>query len=136
MKQLLGMLPGVGSALKDVEVDDKQLDRLEGIVNSMTPDEREELKLLNKSRTKRIAKGAGSTPPDVNKLVKQFEMIQKMTKQMGSMGPMGRVKAAKEMARMDPNMMPGMKGMPGMNTKKSTRTAGVKSKFKQRKKRK
>ena len=87
---------------------------------------------LGQALTKHILE----TSPDVNKLVKQFEMIQKMTKQMGSMGPMGRVKAAKEMARMDPNMMPGMKGMPGMNTKKSTRTAGVKSKFKQRKKRK
>ncbi len=136
MKQLLGMLPGVGSALKNVEVDDKQLDQLEGIVNSMTPDEREELKLLNKSRTKRIARGSGSAPPDVNKLVKQFEMIQKMTKQMGSMGSLGKVKAAKEMAHMDPAMLPGMKGLPGMGGKKSTKAAGVKSRFKQRKKRK
>ncbi len=59
MKQLLGMLPGVGSVLKNVEVDDKQLDRLEGIVHSMTPGERDDIKLLNKSRVKRSGQGLG-----------------------------------------------------------------------------
>ncbi|MCH8261352.1 MAG: signal recognition particle protein, partial [Planctomycetes bacterium] len=72
MKQILGMLPGMGSMLKDVDIDDKQLDRLEGMVHSMTAREREDIKLLNKSRVKRIAKGSGTTAADVNKLTKQF----------------------------------------------------------------
>src|SRR6185503_2603556 len=93
MKQLLGLLPGVGSMLKNVEVDDKQLDRLEGIVHSMTPTEREDIQVLNKSRSKRVAAGSGTTANEVTKLTKQFEMVQKMTKQMASLGPLGKIKA-------------------------------------------
>ncbi|MEE9131022.1 MAG: signal recognition particle protein, partial [Phycisphaerales bacterium] len=86
MKQILGMLPGVGSMLKGIDIDDKQLDRLEGMVHSMTARERDDIKLLNKSRVKRIAKGSGTTAADVNKLTKQFEMMQKVTKQMAGGG--------------------------------------------------
>ena len=136
MKQLLGLLPGVGSALKNVEVDDKQLDRLEGMVHSMTPLERTEVKLLNKSRTKRVAKGSGVQPMEVNKLKKQFEMIQGMTKQMAGMGAMGKMKAMRQMSKADPNMLPGLKGIPGMGGKGSTKTTSRKGGFKQRKKRK
>ncbi|MCE2883181.1 MAG: signal recognition particle protein Srp54, partial [Planctomycetaceae bacterium] len=135
MKQLLGMLPGVGSALKDVNIDDKQFDRLEGMVRSMTADERQDLKLFNKSRVRRIATGSGTTPNEVNKLVTQFEMVQKMTAQMASGGMMGRMKAAREMAKA--GGMPGMPGMPqipGMSFKGSSATQSPKSKFKQRKK--
>lgn len=135
MKQLLGMLPGVGSALKNVEVDDKQLDQLEGIVHSMTPAERDDIKLLNKPRVRRVSKGSGTTPTDVNKLTKQFDMIQKMTKQMSGMGSMGKMKAMKEMSNMDPSMMPGLKGMPSLGGRGSTKTK-AKAGFKQRKKRK
>ncbi len=136
MKQLLGMLPGVGAALKDMEVDEKQLDRLEGIVHSMTPAERDDIRLLNKSRIKRIAKGSGTTQADVNKLTKQFEMIQKMTKQMAGGGIGAKIKAAKAMAGAGADMVPGMSGVPGLGGRGSTRTASVKKKFKQRKKRK
>lgn len=136
MKQILGMLPGVGSALKDVEVDDKQLDRLEGIVHSMSAAEREEIKLLNRSRSKRIAAGSGSETSDVSRLVKQFDMIQKMTKQMSGMGMKGRMNAMKDMQGMGPSMMPGMKGMPGFGGRGSTKTSSPKTGFKQRKKRK
>lgn len=136
MKQLLGMLPGVGSMLKNVEVDDKQLDRLEGIVHSMTAPERDDPKTLNKSRIKRVSRGSGTTPADVNKLTQQFEAIQKMTKQMSGMGAGGRLAAMKDLAKADPGMMPGVKGMPGLGRRGSTRTKSVKSKFKQRKKRK
>ncbi len=137
MKQLLGLLPGVGSMLKNVEVDDKQLDRLEGIVHSMTPQEREDVEVLNKnkSRVKRIATGSGTTAPDVNRLTKQFDMIQRMTKQMSGLGAMGKMKAMREMSKMDPNAMPGMSGMPGFGSKGSTKTQGIKAQFKQRKKR-
>jgi len=135
MKQLLGLLPGVGSMLKNVEVDDKQLDRLEGIVHSMTPSEREDIEVLNKSRIKRVAAGSGTTAPEVNKLTKQFDMIQKMTRQMSGLGAMGKIKAMRELSRMDPNMVPGMRGMPALGGKGSTRTESIKSRFKQRKKR-
>ncbi len=134
MKQLLGLLPGIGSALKSVEVDDKQLDRLEGIVHSMTSDERADIEILSKSRVKRVANGSGTTPADVNKLTKQFDMVQKMTKQMSGLGAIGKFKAMRELSRMDPSMVPGMKGLPGLGTKGSTRTQSIKTQFKQRKK--
>lgn len=137
MKQLLGMLPGVSSALKDVEVDEKQLDRLEGIVHSMTPVERDDITVLTKSRVKRVAKGSGTDPAEVNKLTKQFEAIQKMTRQMAGLGVGGRLKAMRELSKMDPNMMPGIKGMPNFGGGKgSTFMPTRKSGFKQRKKRK
>jgi signal recognition particle subunit SRP54 len=135
MKQLLGLLPGVGSALKNVELDESQLNRLEGMVNSMTAAEREDISLLNKSRVKRIANGSGTQPADVNKLTKQFEMMQKMTKQMSGKGMMGKMKAMRELSQTGDTMMPGLKGMPNFGGKGSTRTQSVKSRFKQRKKR-
>ena len=131
MKQLLGMLPGVGAAMKDVEVDEKQLDRLEGIVHSMTRRERENIKLLNKSRVKRIARGSGTSQGEVNKLTRQFEMLQKMTKQIG-IG--GRIKAIREMSGADPSMIPGAGTMPGLARRGSTKTTSLKKRFKQRKK--
>jgi signal recognition particle subunit SRP54 len=134
MKQLLGLLPGVGQMMKNVEVDDKQLDRLEGIVHSMTRDEREDIAVLNKSRIKRVASGSGTTAPEVNKLTKQFEMIQKMTKQMSGLGAIGKIKAMRELSKIDPGMVPGMKGLPGIGGKGSTKTVSIKSQFKQRKK--
>jgi signal recognition particle subunit SRP54 len=136
MKQLLGLLPGVGSMLKDVEVDEKQLDRLEGIVHSMTRKERDDVTLLSKSRVKRIAAGSGTKPDEVNKLVKQFEMMSKVSQQMAGLGAMGKIKAMKELQKMDPNMVPGMRGMPGIGGGRgSTATQSIKTKFKQRKKR-
>jgi signal recognition particle subunit SRP54 len=136
MKQLLGMLPGVGSMLKNVEVDDNQLDRLEGIVHSMTPAERDDIKLLNKSRVRRVSKGSGTNPAEVNKLTKQFDLIQKMTKQMAGMGAMGKMKAMRELSKSGGDMMPGLKGMPTLGGRGSTKTQSRKSGFKQRKRRK
>jgi len=135
MKQLLGMLPGVGSAIKDLDVDDKQLDQLDGIVNSMTREERDDIKVLTKSRVKRIAGGSGTSNQEVNRLKKQFEMISTMTKQMGGMGK-GKAAAMREMAMAGPDAMPGMRGMPMLGGKGSTRTESVKKGFKKRKKRK
>jgi signal recognition particle subunit SRP54 len=113
MKQLLGLLPGVGSALKDVNIDDKQFDRLEGMVHAMTADERKDLKLFNKSRVRRIATGSGTTPNEVNRLTTQFEAAREMSKSGG---------------------MPGLGALPGMSMKGSSATPSIKSKFKQRKK--
>ena len=88
---LLSMIPGVGSQMKDVEIDESAMGHLEAIIYSMTPQERSNPNLLNTSRKQRIAKGAGVSIQEVNKLCKQFEQTRKMMKQMsGSMGKKGR----------------------------------------------
>ncbi|MDP9440062.1 MAG: signal recognition particle protein, partial [Actinomycetota bacterium] len=89
---LLGMIPGLGKQLKDVNIDDRQLARVEAMVTSMTVKERRNPKLLqNPSRARRIARGAGATQQDVQKLVKQFGEMQKMMKQMGKGGGMPKI---------------------------------------------
>jgi signal recognition particle subunit SRP54 len=137
MKQLLGMLPGVGSMLKGVEIEEKQLDRLEGIVNSMTPAERKDITIFNHSRRKRVAKGAGVKVDEVGQMVKQFEMVSRMTKQMAGIGMMGKVKAMKEMRAMAGSGalpgMPSLGGLPGFGGKGSTRIEVPKGRFKKRK---
>jgi len=133
LKQILGLLPGVGSALKGIDIDDTQLNRLEGMVNSMTRRERNDLAVLNPSRTRRIAKGSGSKPEDISRLTKQFEGMQKMMKQMAGMGSLGRMQAMKQMG----SMQPGMGGMPGFNplARGSTKTVSPKDRFRKAKKR-
>lgn len=133
MKQLLGMLPGVGSMLKDVQIDDKQLDRIEGMVNSMTPRERTDVSKLNISRRKRIARGSGSRVEDVGQLARQFEMVSKMSKQMASLGLRDRMKAMRDIEASGPGAMPGVAGLPGFGGRKSTHMASPKSRFKKRK---
>lgn len=81
ISQLIGMIPGVGSQLKDIQIDDKQVARIEAIVLSMTPLERRKPEIINASRKKRIATGSGMQVQDVNKLLKQFEEMKKMMKQ-------------------------------------------------------
>ena len=104
--EIAAMLPGVkASDLEGAQLDTKQFTRMEAIIQSMTPAEREDPKLLNSSRKKRIAAGSGTQVVDVNRLLKQFEMIQTMTKQLT-----GR-KMPKHMRRM---MGKGGKGFPGM----------------------
>jgi signal recognition particle subunit SRP54 len=80
------MLPGMGAmkGLKDAEVDEGELDRVEAIILSMTPQERREPALINGSRRKRIAAGAGVKVQHVNQLVKQFDSVRKLMKQMAS----------------------------------------------------
>ena len=110
LKQIMGMLPGVGDKLKDVDVDDRQLNRIEAIITSMTPAERAKPSIVNPSRKKRIAAGSGNTVADVNRLLKQFEEMQKMMKQLGVMGK--NQKGKKNKLRLPPGMMGG--GMPPM----------------------
>ncbi len=81
MSQIMGMLPGMGN-MKDVNVDDKKLNRIEAIILSMTPAERNNPSIINGSRKIRIAKGCGMQVQDVNQLLRQFEQMQKMIKQM------------------------------------------------------
>jgi signal recognition particle subunit SRP54 len=85
LQGLLGMMPGMGKQLKDVDVDDKQLGRVEAIIRSMTPEERQKPKVLNGRRRKRIAAGSGTTVTEVNRLVKQFEQIQKVMRSAAKM---------------------------------------------------
>jgi signal recognition particle subunit SRP54 len=82
LQQLVGMLPGAGSALRDVQVDESQLARVEAIIRSMTPEERRNPKTINGSRRRRIAAGSGTRPQDVNGVLKQFSQAQKMMKAM------------------------------------------------------
>jgi len=94
LEQILGMLPGMGqikelAANRDA-VDDKQLGRVEAIINSMTARERRNHQLINGSRRKRIARGSGTTVEDVNRLLKQFVQMQKMLKQLGGMAGLGK----------------------------------------------
>ena len=77
------MIPGMGKSLKGVQLDDDAFVHVEAIINSMTGEERRIPQLLNGSRRRRIARGSGTTIQDVNRLIKQFQMMQKMMKQMG-----------------------------------------------------
>jgi signal recognition particle subunit SRP54 len=95
LEQILGMLPGMGGmkelAANRDKVDDKQLGRIEAIINSMTPKERQNHQVINGSRRKRIAKGSGTSVEEINRLLKQFVQMKKMLKAMGGMaGMMGK----------------------------------------------
>ncbi|MBB5149891.1 MULTISPECIES: signal recognition particle protein [Ureibacillus] len=87
LEDLLKMLPGANKikGLNNIQIDEKQIDRLEAIIYSMTPEERERPEIINASRKKRIANGSGTSIQDVNRLLKQFEDMKKMMKQMTSM---------------------------------------------------
>ncbi len=82
LENLLGMIPGVGNQLKNAKVDPKAFTRTEAIINSMTVDERHKPQILNSSRRKRIARGSGTRVQDINQLMRQFEQMRKMIKQM------------------------------------------------------
>ncbi|MAZ92824.1 MAG: signal recognition particle protein [Lentimicrobiaceae bacterium] len=86
VKDLMGMIPGVGKAIKDADIDDDAFKGIEAIIYSMTMDERENPKILNGSRRKRIAIGAGTDIQEVNRLIKQFSETSKMMKMMTSGG--------------------------------------------------
>ena len=85
IKDLMGMIPGMGKALKGVDIDDDAFKPIEAIINSMTPKERETPTLINGSRRKRLAKGSGTSLQEVNNLMKQFEEMKKMMKKMNKM---------------------------------------------------
>ena len=96
MEQLLGMMPGVNSsALKDAQIDEKAIGRVEAIIKSMTPKERAKPDILNSSRKRRIAAGSGTSVEEVNRLLKQFEQVKKLMKQFTSMGGKRRGKMMK-----------------------------------------
>ena len=86
IKSLLSKLPGVDKKIQDVDIDDRQMDRVCAIILSMTPEEREKPAVINPSRKRRIAAGSGMKVEDVNRLIKQFEQMQKMMKQLNPKG--------------------------------------------------
>lgn len=96
MKDMLGMIPGMGNKLKDVDINDDSFKGIEAMINSMTPAERADPDLIDGSRKKRIAAGAGKDLNELNAFIKQFEQMKGMMKNMNKMGALGR-------------MMPGMK---------------------------
>jgi len=100
IKDLMGMIPGMGKALKDIDVDDDAFKHIEAIINSMTPFERKNPQAINSSRKKRIGKGSGTSVQEVNQLLKQFNQMGKMMKMMQGSG-------GKRMMQM-------MRGIPGM----------------------
>ena len=87
LKELASMIPGVGKALKDIDIDDNAFKGIEAIIYSMTPGERTNPAILNGSRRARIAKGSGTSIQEVNKLIKQFDETRKMMKMMTAMKP-------------------------------------------------
>ena len=123
IKSLLGMIPGMGQQLKDVDIDPKQFARIEAIILSMTPAERAKPDIINPSRKRRIAAGCGMKVEDVNRLLKQFRSMQDLMKQMRRMN--GK-KGGRGGMPMMPNIpgMPAMGGMPGapaMGGRKATK---------------
>lgn len=84
MKDILSMLPGVGNKLRDIDIDERQFDRVQAIIRSMTPDERKKPEIINPSRKRRIAAGCGMQVEDVNKLLAQHKQMLKMFKQFNS----------------------------------------------------
>ena len=105
IKDLAAMIPGVGKAIKDVDIDDHALDGIEAIIYSMTPKEREHPEILNGSRKARIAKGSGRSIQDVNRLITQFDQTRKMMKMMNGGG------LKQMMARMPKGALPKLPGM-------------------------
>ncbi len=111
MKSIIGMLPGVSDKLKDVDIDDSQLGRVEALITSMTPAERAKPSIINPSRKKRIAAGSGNKVEDVNRLLKQFEQMQKMMKQFtGKSSKANLRKARKQLATMNFDKIAGKGG--------------------------
>ena len=106
MKDLMGMLQGVGKAIKDVDINDDAFKHIEAIIHSMTPDERRRPSIIDMNRKKRIARGSGRKIEDVNGLMKQFDQMGKMMKMM--QGPQG-----KQLMQMMGKGMPNMPGMGG-----------------------
>jgi len=87
MKDLLGMIPGMGKAMKDVDLDDNSFKPVEAIIRSMTMQERQNPDLINPSRKNRISRGSGRSVAEINQLLKQFDQMRKMMKTMNKMGP-------------------------------------------------
>jgi signal recognition particle subunit SRP54 len=114
LRSLLGMIPGIGKQVKDMQVDDKQLDRVEAMILSMTPSERRNPSLIDGSRRRRIATGSGTSVQQINQLLQQHRQMKKMMKQVATGG------------------MPAMGGAPGAQRTQKPRAAGARNAKKKR----
>ncbi|KPK82733.1 MAG: signal recognition particle [Phycisphaerae bacterium SM23_33] len=101
MKEILKLMPGVGSQLQQMQVDDREIDRMEAVIHSMTAAERRDPGMVDASRRRRIARGSGTEPQDVSGLIKSFNMASGMMKQMAGMGLRERMAFAKQMGSLD-----------------------------------
>jgi len=115
-KNVLGMLPGMPKEVRNAQIDDKEIGRIEAIIRSMTPEERRRPELINGSRRLRIAQGSGTATSEVNNLLKQFKQVQQMMKGMPGAARMAKKgKSGKGKAKMKPPKLPtgGVPGLPG-----------------------
>src|SRR3954465_4212502 len=112
LSSIVGMLPGMPKELKQAKIEDDQMKPVEAIIHSMTREERRRPEIINGSRRLRIANGSGTTTGDVNRLVKQFQEMQKLMKRMGGMGTKKMKKKGKGRGAMPPQLPP---GFPGLN---------------------
>jgi signal recognition particle subunit SRP54 len=111
VKDLMKLVPGMGGAMAGMDIDDKEITRIEAIVHSMTKEERRDPDIIDGSRRRRIARGSGTDATDVSGLVKTFNQTRQMMKAMSGLGMMGRMKAMKQLGNMDMfgGKMPGLK---------------------------
>lgn len=111
VRSLVSMIPGISQKIKETDIDEGQFSRIEAIILSMTPPERARPKIINPSRKRRIARGSGTKVEDVNRLLRQFEQMQKMMKKLGGMqkGKLAR-RARKQLSSMDLNQIQKLMG--------------------------
>lgn len=128
IKDIMKLVPGLGSQMGGMDFDDGEITRIEAIVRSMTRQERHNPDIIDRSRRKRIARGSGVEPSDVSGLVKTFNQTRQMMKAMSGMGMMGRMKAMKQLGNMD--MFSGK--MPQMRVKQRSKRKRVDRKKKKR----
>jgi len=131
MKSLMSLVPGIGKQLKDIDLDDGQIERTEAMIESMTRRERREPKILDPSRRRRIARGSGTQPQDVNQLWRGFDMVSRMSKQMAGMGMKDRMKSLAGMGEMNLSQAAAGGGLPAAG-KQAGRATG-RPQFKKRK---
>ena len=108
LQNVLGMLPGMPKEVRNAEIDDREIARIEGIIRSMTPEERRKPEIINGSRRSRIARGSGATTNEVNQLLKQFKQVQQMMKGMPGMARKGKKGKKGRMPKMPAGGIPGL----------------------------
>jgi signal recognition particle subunit SRP54 len=121
LKQLMGMLPGIGAALKDIQIPEEELNKTEAIIQSMNRKERENADMIDGSRRRRIARGSGTQPEDVSRLIKGFTAARDMAKKMSGLSMGSRMKMAQAMSQFDMSKLaPG--GMPKLSAAQPERS--------------
>jgi signal recognition particle subunit SRP54 len=130
LRDIMKMIPGMGGQLGGMQLEGKEMNQMEAMILSMTPQERENPEVIEASRRRRIARGAGGQPQDVSGLVKSFGMAAGMMKQMAGMGMRDRMKFAQQMGQV------GMAGgaMPNLKVKQRSKRLTAKQRTKRRKK--